>query len=265
MPALVNLRNVSLTHGSKEILSDINWSIVRGEHALLFGPNGSGKTCLLKIITGYEWPNLGGVVEVFGERYGATHIPTLRQCIGWVSSSLAAQIYPALTSREAVVVGIDAAMDTYRVYTDGELARADHALSRLNATHLSERLYMQLSQGERQRILVARAIVSNPGLLILDEPCAGLDPGAREDFLDDLSMLAAGASAPTILLVSHHLEEIRPFIRSAFMLKDGACVAKGPIERTLTSEVLTRLYDRPCMVTQRNGCFQLSIGPLAVR
>lgn len=263
MPSLINLQNISLTHGTKEILRNINWSVARGEHSLLFGPNGSGKTSLLKIINGYEWPNLGGVVEVFGERFGQTHIPTIRQRIGWVSSSLAARIHPALTAREVAMIGIDAAMDTYRVYTDEEMARADSALSRLNATHLAGRLYEQLSQGERQRILVARALVSEPELLILDEPAAGLDPGAREDFLDDLSTLVAGAHAPTIILVSHHLEEIRPFIRHAFVLKDGACIAQGPIDKTLTSKVLARLYDRPCVVTQRNGCFQLSIGPLA--
>lgn len=265
MSSLINLQSVSLTHGAKEILRDINWSVERGQHTLLFGPNGSGKTCLLRIITGYEWPDLGSVVEIFGERYGQTHIPTIRLRIGWVSSSLAGRIYAALTAREVTQVGIDAAMDTYRVYTAEEIARADRALAQLNASHLADRLYEHLSQGERQRVLVARALVSDPELLILDEPCAGLDPGAREDFLDDLSVLAASANAPTIILVSHHLEEIRPFIRSAFVLKDGECFAQGSIDQTLTSDVLSRLYNRPCVVTQRDGCFQLSIGPLARR
>ena len=266
MAGLIDLRAVSLTNNGNEILRNINWSVDPGQHWLLFGPNGSGKTCLLKIITGYEWANLGSSVRVFGERFGGgAHVPSIRRRIGWVSSALAGRIDGRLTGLEVALSGIDAAMDMYRSYTEAEWQRARAALHHLNADHLAGRLYEHLSQGERQRVLVARALVDAPAILILDEACAGLDPGAREDFLDDLSRFVTRPDAPTILFVTHHIEEIRPFMTHAFVLEKGNQVASGPIVEALSSEVLSRLYRRKCVVTHSGGHFQLSIGPLAER
>lgn len=261
---LISISNLSLTNNGNHILSGIDWAVERGRHWLLFGPNGSGKTCLLKVITGYDWADLGSEIEVFGERFGhGAHIPTLRKRIGWVSTALAGRVHGHLTAAEVAVAGIDAAMRLFREYSGEEQEQALEALRLLGAGHLSERLYDHLSQGERQRVLVARALVDRPEILILDEACAGLDPGAREDFLDDLSGFVQMAGAPTVIFVTHHLEEIRPFLTYALVLDKGRVVAKGPIAGALTSEVLSAINRRKCVVTHSAGRFQLSIGPLA--
>lgn len=257
---LVELRGVSLRRGRTPILAGINWTIREGENWLLFGPNGCGKTMLLKIVTGYEWVS-GGTVTLFGDRFGAgANIPRLRREIGWVSSALGQAMHAELTALEAAATGFDAAMRAFRDFTAEELEAAGAALDRFGIGHLAEREYGKASQGEKQRILVARALVHQPRLLILDEACAGMDPGARAAFLDDLSAFMAKPDAPAVVFVTHHIEEIGPFLSRALVLEGGRSKACGPIAEVITSAALSELFGRPFTVRHTGGRFDLLQG-----
>ncbi len=250
--AILALRDIVFRRDGREILSGISWDIERGQHWALLGANGSGKTTLLKIVTGYEWPT-EGAIEVLGRRFGECNLPELRKAIGWVSSALEHRIPAQNRAIEVVASGFDAAIGVYRVYSPGEFERAGQALRAIGGGAFAERPYGALSQGEQQRALLARALVNRPALLILDEPCAGLDPAARQSFLDDLERLARQADAPTLVFVTHHIEEIGPAVSHTLILKSGRVLASGPTGRVLTSARLTEAFGRPCKVERARG------------
>ncbi len=234
------------------ILQDASWAVQKGQHWAILGANGSGKTSLLKIITGMEWPTVGSI-HVLGELYGETHLPELRKKIGWVSTSLAAQIKAEDTAGMVVLSGYDASIGLWREdFTDQEFTHAAELLRQVGADRIADRPWGVLSQGERQRTLIARALVNSPLILILDEPCAGLDPHARELFLDDLEQLAHKPGCPTILLVTHHFEELRPFLTHCLALKEGRIVAEGETARVLAQPELQTLFGSK-MTIQRQG------------
>ena len=253
----VSLAGIDYIRNKQPILSNVTWRIVRGEHWALLGANGSGKTTLLKIVTGYEWPTKGEVC-VLGQRFGQCDIRELRKSIGWVSTALEQRVPSHLTGSRVVASGIDASIGVYRDFTPEEENRVQEALSAVNASSIADRAFGLLSQGEQQRVLIARALIVRPKLLILDEPCAGLDPTARHEFLDDMGALASGPDAPTMILVTHHIEEIRPWISRVLALRDGEVTAKGERDSVLSGPVLSRVFNTECEVRHVNGDYHLT-------
>lgn len=256
--AVINLEDISFRRKEQLILSDISWQIQTGEHWALLGANGSGKTTLLKIITGYEWPTTGKVC-VLGEQFGKCALSELRKTIGWVSNSVESNLPLADNAIEIVASGIEASFGLFRQFTKDELGRAQTALEKINGADFADRPFSVLSQGEQQRALIARALVNDPKLVILDEPCAGLDPAAREHFLRDIQQLTAADNAPNIIFVTHHIEEIRPWITHAFLLKQGKKIAAGLCEEVITSEKLSDALNCPCAVTKHNKKYSLTV------
>jgi iron complex transport system ATP-binding protein len=224
----------------------------------LLGANGSGKSTLLRLVGAIDWP-CDGAIRVLGQRFGEVDLRELRRAIGIVTSSLAAYFKDRQSALEIVETGIAAELGWWRDFGPEDQGHARAALDAVGMGELADSPYVQLSQGERQRVLIARAMMNRPALLILDEPCAGLDPAARERFLDDLAAFVARPETPTLVFVSHHVEEIPPFITRALILKAGQVLAQGPIESTCTSAVLSQAFDRPCRVTWEDGRFALRV------
>ena len=236
---VLELDGASYWRGTRVILSKIDWRIARGEHWALLGANGSGKTTLLRMVGATDWP-CEGTISVLGRRFGDVDLRDLRRAIGIVSSALASYFHERQPAIEIVATGINAELGWWRQLESDDQMRAHEALAAVGMAALATSPCAQLSQGERQRVLIARALVNSPALLILDEPCAGLDPAARESFLEDLAALVDRPEAPTLILVSHHIEEIPPFVRHALVLKEGHALAQGAIEQVCTSAVLSQ-------------------------
>jgi len=255
---VIDLRNISFVRGEKKILNDISWSIVSGHHWALLGANGSGKTTLLKIITGYEWPT-EGTVQVLGETFGECNLPKLRKKVGWVSSSLENDVPESDTAVEIVASGLEASFGLYREYNLDEFQKAKEALSLLGGDGFADLSYRKLSQGERQRVLIARALINQPMLLVLDEPCSGLDPSARELFLNDLARLARQKQCPTMILVTHHIEEIGAWIKHVLVIKSGKILRTGQTEEVLTDRILSQAFDRTCIVENHGDRYYLRL------
>jgi iron complex transport system ATP-binding protein len=257
-PFVLELDGASYWRGDRVILSDINWRIGRGEHWALLGANGSGKTTLLRMVGAIDWP-CDGTIRVLGQRFGEVDLRDLRRQIGIVTSSLASYFHDRQSALEIVETGIAAELGWWRQFGPDDEARAREALAAVDMASLAESPYVQLSQGERQRVLIARAMMNRPALLILDEPCAGLDPVARERFLETLATFAERPQTPTLIFVSHHIEEIPSFIKKALVLKAGRVLAQGSIEAVCTSEVLSEAFGRPCRVSMDGGRFALRV------
>jgi iron complex transport system ATP-binding protein len=254
--AVIELNKVHYVRQGREILSGLNWRIEAGQHWALMGANGSGKTTLLKIITGYEWPT-SGQVKVLGRQFGQTNIPELRKHIGWVSAAIEQKLPVYDRAIDVVASGIDASLGLYRAFTKEEYRRAKKALKILKAEAFFGQRFETLSQGEQQKVLIARALVSRPKLLILDEPCVGLDPGARQRFLMDIGDMARLKNAPTIILVTHHIEEIGDWIHSVMLLKGGKVMAEGSPKTAFTTTNMTQLFDFPCRAKYAVGRWHL--------
>jgi iron complex transport system ATP-binding protein len=259
MQTIVKLKNVRFERSQRVILDDISWTIEQGQHWALLGANGSGKTTLLKIITGYEWPS-DGSVEVFGQQYGQCNLPELRKHIGWVSTAIENRLPSDDSAFQIVASGLDASVGVYRDFTENELKLAQDSLAMVNAQNCADQLFGVLSQGEQQRVLIARALINRPSLLILDEPCVGLDPAAKERFLGDLSRLANRPDAPTMVMVTHHIEEIDPWISWVMVLKNGEVLASGRKTEILNTAALSRAFGMD-MLVKRDG-LRYYINPL---
>ena len=228
------------------------------EHWVILGANGSGKTSLLCALTGYLTPT-AGEVEVLGQRYGSTDWRQLRQRLGMVSSALRQRIPPDEPALETVVSGKNAMIDFWGKMTAADRRRARQILRQIECLDLADRPWLFLSQGERQRVLIGRAMMAKPAVLILDEPCAGLDPAAREHFLQFLQRLGRSARPPTLVLVTHHVEEIMPVFSHVLILKNARVMAQGPKKRTLTSASLTEAFGEPARLSQRGGRYALAL------
>lgn len=239
---VLDLRIEGLWTVERSILGRVEWCIRRGEHWAIVGPNGAGKTTLLRVLAAELWPSRGRVA-VLGKAFGKDDLNELRQRVGVVSTATADRIPPWEIARTIVD-------------PDGS-GLAAGALASLGAGHLADRSFETLSQGECQRVLIARALARRPALLLLDEPCAGLDPVARERFLADLGALAARRDSPSLVLVTHHIEEIPPFVGHLLAVRDGNVVASGPIDRVLTDAVMERTFDVACRVEREHGRWRL--------
>lgn len=229
-----------------------------GAHWALLGANGSGKTTLLKILTGYEWPTFG-TVRVLGQQFGICDIGRLRKLIGWVSNAMTQRLPAQDRAVEVVASGLDASIGLYRHISDEEYEQSLTVLEQLRVQSIAEQHYGTLSQGEMQKVLIARALVCQPQMLILDEPCIGLDPAARQHFLKDLSELAKTDTTPTIILVTHHIEEIGPWIENVMLLKDGKTLTQGQPDEVITSERMKELLGCSCTVFRQGNEFLLRV------
>jgi iron complex transport system ATP-binding protein len=229
-----------------------------GEHWAILGPNGCGKTSLLKALVGYLAPTAGSIA-LLGRRYGQTDWRELRLRIGIVTSALQAAVPPAELALDTVISGRYAQLDLWARPTPADRADARRRLRVVGATLLAGREWAYLSQGERQRVLIARALMARPRLLILDEPCAGLDPVAREEFLRLVEALAQRRRGPALVLVTHHVEEITPSFSHLLLLRSGRAVASGPRRGVLTSANFSAAFGAPVRLVSGKKGLRLEI------
>lgn len=253
-PAL-ELREVSFVADGKKILDSVSWSVGYGEHWAILGPNGAGKTTLLNIACGYLWPNAGGSVYRKGRRL--VDLRRLRESIGWVTSALVAQIPPREQVLRTVVSGrlaqVGLSEGPWGAARERDYRRARRYLEELGCAHLADRPFGTLSQGEQQKVLIARARMAKPYLIFFDEPCAGMDPGAREVFLAGLERLGRQERIPSLVYVTHHVEEILPMFAKVLILKEGRVAAAGMSRKLLRRAILEELYGVPLSLLRRNG------------
>lgn len=244
---ILSFEHINLSKDGTPLLTDINWQIHSGEDWGLLGLNGAGKTLMLQMIAGNLWPS-SGKLTVLGEVFGKTNIPNLTKRIGWVSNILQHKFYQNDVAEEIVLSGKFASIGIWQSYSAADLHTARELLASLGGASLLGKSYQVLSQGEKQLVLMARALMAKPELLILDEPCNGLDLFAREDLLARIQQIKAQPNAPTVLMVTHHTEEIPDFISHVLMIRDGQIVRQGPRAELMTPEVLTAFYQKPIAI-----------------
>lgn len=239
---LIDFRKVSLRRGGRVLVGPITWQVELDERWVVIGPNGAGKTSLLRIGAAMEHPS-SGTAYVLGERLGRTDMAELRQRVGLSSAALAQRVPDDELVRDLVVSAGYAVLGRWREsYDDVDYARAVDTLESVGAEHLADRTYGTLSEGERKRVLIARSLMTDPELLLLDEPAAGLDLGGREELVARLADLAADPDAPAMVLVTHHVEEIPPGFSHCLILSEGQVVAAGLLPDTLTAENLSTAF-----------------------
>jgi iron complex transport system ATP-binding protein len=261
MSHIITMEDVSWRRNGKAIIKEINWKVAPGEHWALLGLNGSGKTTILNMLNGYIWPTTGKV-SVLGERFGKTDIRELRKSIGWVSSSLEARISPMQAAEDIVVSGKYASTGRYDNPTEADYEKAAHLMNELGCGHLAGRTYQTCSHGEKQRILIARALMASPKLLILDEPTTGLDFIVREEVLASVERLAEKGEV-TILLVTHRIEEVLPVFSHALLLREGTVFDQGRREDVLNSSSLSEFFERDVKVSWNDNRAWMSLPSFA--
>ncbi|MEK3765742.1 ABC transporter ATP-binding protein [Solibacillus sp. FSL K6-4121] len=240
---MIKIENVHLYRNEKVILNNLDWHVQKGQHWAILGLNGSGKTTLLKVINGYIWPN-NGKVQVLGETFGNTYIPTLRTRIGWVSNAMIDSFNWQDNAIEIVLSGKFGALRLFNDVSDAEIEQALSFMRQFHCDHLANKSFEHLSQGERQRVQIARALMAEPEILILDEPCGGLDLIERENLLQKIEQIAQGNHCPTLIYVTHHVEEILPCFSHVLLMKDGKSVAADTREVILNEQLLSDFFGR---------------------
>ncbi|MEZ5142010.1 MAG: ATP-binding cassette domain-containing protein [Acidimicrobiales bacterium] len=245
----------------RTILDDVTWHVRPGERWVVLGRNGSGKTSLVRIASLYLHPS-AGTVRVLGETLGRTDVRTLRTHIGVMSAAMADLMRPQLPAVDVVMTARHAALEPWwHRYTDDDRRRARALLDQVGAGHVADQAFGTLSSGERQRVLLARTLMTDPGLLLFDEPMAALDLGAREELVASLAALAADEGTPPIVLVTHHLEEVPPRFTHALLLAEGRVQAAGPIEDVLTGEALSGCFGVAVSLERRDGRYRAVAAP----
>lgn len=253
MTAVVELADVSVVRGGNRLVSSVSWQVNADERWIVLGPNGAGKTTLLQILSTHLHPT-DGVVGLLGEVVGTVDVFELRPRIGLTSSMLAERIPPAERVRDVVMSASYAVLGRWREeYDDSDDARARSLLAEMGVVSLADRTFGTLSEGEKKRVQIARSLMTDPELLLLDEPAAGLDLGGREDLVSTLSVLAADVTSPATVLVSHHVEEIPPGFTHVLMLRQGEVVASGPLVSELTAEALSHTFGMALQLTVSEG------------
>lgn len=252
---IVEVSEVSYRRDQSAILTDINWTVKNGEHWVMMGVNGSGKTTLLNLITGYLWPS-HGQTQVLGHQFGQVDLRELRKSIGWVSSSLGERFFQAVPSELSLDVVVSGKFASMGLYADVTADDRDEALSLMEffgCPNLAAKPFRLLSQGEKQRVLLARAWMAKPQLLILDEPCTGLDVYAREQLLSAVTKLGEQPDGPTLLYVTHHAEEVLPVFTHVLLLQGGKVLAAGKKDAILTSNSLSQAFGVNISVSWQNN------------
>jgi iron complex transport system ATP-binding protein len=248
--AVISLEQVGVRREGYPVLDDVSWVVRPGERWVVLGPNGSGKTTLLQVAGARLWPS-SGEVEILGCRLGRVDVRRLRPRISLVSGAVTRQLRADLPARDVVVSGRHGVLETWwHRYQPEDWSRADQLLEQGGVGAIADRPFGVISEGERQQVLLARALMGQPEVLLLDEPFAGLDLGARERLLSHLGGLAIDPNSPSLVLVTHHCEEIPPGITHVALLRGGRVVAAGPLAEVLTSELVSACFDVPVNV----GC-----------
>lgn len=250
---LIDFAKITLRRGGKTLVGPVTWAVELDERWVVIGPNGAGKTSLLRIAAAMEHPSTG-TAYVLGERLGRTDMSELRARVGLSSSALGQRIPDDEVVRDVVVSAGYAVLGRWREkYDDVDYAQAVDMLESLGAEHLAERTYGTLSEGERKRVLIARSLMTDPELLLLDEPAAGLDLGGREELVARLADLAADPDAPATVLVTHHVEEIPPGFSHCLLLSEGTVVASGLLTDVLTSDNLSKAFGQSIALDAIDG------------
>ena len=248
MQTIIKTNELCYKSGRRFLINHINWEVKEGEHWLVFGMNGSSKTTLLSMIAGYKSPT-SGTLEVLGKQYDKENIFELRKEIGWVSSSFFDKYYANETALRIVLSGLFGTFNIDYDVTDADVRRAKALLRELRMEGKMNRPFNSMSKGERQNVLIARALITQPKVLVLDEPGTGLDIRAREHMMNTVKALAESKKV-TIIYVTHYPEEVQPFMNKTMLLKNGRAFAKGDTESVLTSENLSILLDETVHVAQ---------------
>ena len=252
----VFLDGVCLDIGGNRILSEISWNVARGEKWVILGLNGSGKTSLVRLLSGFGYPSRG-TMQVLGEPFGRTDLRAVRKHVGWVNGDLAGDFPGFMTCTEVVLSGGEGTIAFYEKIDGRETHIAGLALDAIGAVHLAERRFYTLSTGERQRVLIARALAAGPQLLLLDEPCQGLDPLAREDFLQSLARLFDRRPDLTVIEVTHHVEEIIAGFDRLLILAGGRALAQGTRDEVMGGPAIARMYGDRCRIELRDGRYSM--------
>jgi iron complex transport system ATP-binding protein len=253
MDAVLEFADVTVKRGQATLLEGIDWTVEEDERWVILGPNGAGKTTLLQVAAAQIHPT-SGVAAVLGEVLGTVDVFELRPRIGLTSAAIADRIPRSELVRDVVVSASYSVLGRWREhYDDLDHDRARDLLVEVGAGDLLERTFGTLSEGERKRVQIARALMTDPELLLLDEPAAGLDLGGREDLVSTLSVLAMDDLSPATVLVSHHVEEIPPGFTHAMLLRKGRMVASGPVEHVLTEEVVSATFGMPLQLRHEEG------------
>jgi iron complex transport system ATP-binding protein len=256
-PPILAVENLTIHRGEADLVRDVAWSVRPGEHWVILGANGSGKTSLLRALGGYLTPS-SGEVHLLGETFGEADWRELRTRLGFVSASVAQLLHDDDTALEIVAGGRRAMAGYWGTLSSRDRIAARGLLAELDAASLAAKPWQILSQGERQRVLIARALMARPRLLLLDEPCAGLDPVAREHFLAIVQRLGGRDSAVPLVLVTHHVEEILPVFTHALVLRRGRVFAAGAIRKVITARVLAAAFEAPLRLTRRHGRYRIA-------
>lgn len=250
---LIDFRDVSLIRDGKTLVGPVDWRVELDERWVIIGPNGAGKTSLLRMAAAIDFPSRGDAFVV-GEQLGRVDIRELSTRIGIVSSAMSGRVPEGELVSDLVISAGYSVLGRWREeYDDMDRAQAANILESMGAEHLADRTYGTLSEGERKRVLIARGLMTDPELLLLDEPAAGLDLGGREELVNRLSVLAADPDAPAIVLITHHVEEIPPGFTNILILSEGGVVAQGPLEEVLTAENLTAAFRQNIVLTEDDG------------
>jgi iron complex transport system ATP-binding protein len=253
MTAVLDFADVTIRRGQATLLDRINWRVEDDERWVVLGPNGAGKTTLLQVASAQIHPT-SGVAGILDEVLGTVDVFELRPRIGITSAALAERIPRSESVHDVVVSASYGVVGRWReAYDDLDHHRATDLLTEVGAIHLVGRTFGTLSEGERKRVQIARALMADPELLLLDEPAAGLDLGGREDLVSTLSVLAADPDSPATVLVSHHVEEIPPGFTHALLLRRGQVVSAGPIEEVVTAANLTSAFGMPLVLSHEDG------------
>jgi len=253
--AVIAVDRASVVRGGTHLIREISWQVELDERWVVLGPNGAGKTTLLNLAAGRLHPTRGRV-EVLGERIGRVDLAELRTRIGLASAALAETVPADERVTDVVLTASWAVVGRFRErYDEPDLARVRELLAQFGVAHLADRPFGTLSEGERKRVQIARALMTDPELLLLDEPAAGLDLGAREDLVRRLAELAEDPDAPALVLVTHHVEEVPPGFTHALLLREGAVVAQGLLGETLTAANLSKTFDLPLVLSYMDGRF----------
>ncbi|MDA2958087.1 MAG: ATP-binding cassette domain-containing protein [Actinomycetota bacterium] len=250
----LDLRDISVVRDGRLLLDDVSLRVDSDERWLVLGANGSGKTTLVRIAAMYDHPTRGSV-SVVGETLGSTDVRALRRRIGYVSASLAGDLRPALAACDVVMTARHAALEPWwHTYDDADRRRAHECLERMGVGGFSERTFGSLSSGEQQRVLLARSLMNDPDVVLLDEPSARLDLGGREELVATLSNIVDDRSAPALVLVTHHLDEVPPRMTHALLLRSGRVMTSGHFDDVITSDNLSECFGMRLRVERRaNG------------
>ncbi|WP_426595451.1 ABC transporter ATP-binding protein [Cellulomonas sp. McL0617] len=253
MTDVLDLHAVSIRRGTTTILDDVTWTVRDGERWVVLGRNGAGKTTLVQVASGRMHPTTG-TADLLGSRLGRVDVFELRPRIGLSSAALADRIPAGETVRDVVLTAAYGVTGRWREdYEALDEARATDLLAAFGVAHLSDRYFGTLSEGERKRVQIARSLMTDPELLLLDEPAAGLDLGGREELVAALAELAADRKSPVLVLVTHHVEEIPPGFTHLLLLRQGKVFAAGPVDDVLTAATLSGAFDLDLAVEKVDG------------